>query len=83
MNEELSGLSVSDDVPSCQHHWVIQDSEGPRSVGVCRICGDLKQFRNYLETSHWGDDRARGDARAALIGRASQTRFAMEEEDEF
>ena len=83
-NEQLSGLSSTEDsVPSCPHHWVIQDSDGPQSVGVCRVCGEYKQFKNYLENSHWGDDKARSEARPALISRPSQTRFVLDEDDEF
>ena len=83
MNEQLSGVSVvEDNPPSCQHHWVIQDSGGPQSQGVCRICGALKSFKNYMETSYWGDDRNKTESRPALVGRSSQNRLVIDEEDE-
>ena len=41
----------------CQHHWLIQAADGPTSVGVCRICGETKDFKNYIETATWGDTR--------------------------
>ena len=44
-------------VPSCQHHWVIQAADGPTSPGVCRLCGESKDFKNYVETATWGDTR--------------------------
>ena len=41
----------------CQHHWLIQAADGPTSAGVCRICGEIKDFKNYVETATWGDTR--------------------------
>ena len=41
----------------CQHHWVIQAADGPTSSGVCRVCGEAKEFNNYVETATWGDTR--------------------------
>ncbi len=41
----------------CQHHWLIQAADGPTSPGVCRVCGEARDFRNYVETASWGDTR--------------------------
>ncbi len=41
----------------CQHHWLIQAADGPTSAGVCRICGEARDFKNYIETATWGDTR--------------------------
>ena len=41
----------------CQHHWLIQAADGPVSVGSCRICGEAREFNNYVETATWGDTR--------------------------
>ena len=41
----------------CRHHWLIQAADGPTSTGVCRICGETKDFNNYIETATWGDTR--------------------------
>ncbi len=41
----------------CRHHWVIQPADGPMSNGVCRICGETRDFQNYVETATWGDTR--------------------------
>lgn len=83
-NEQLSTLSPSaDTVPNCQHHWVIQDADGPESLGVCRECGTVKQFKNYLATSHWGEDRSRNESRASLLGKPSSSRIFVEDENDF
>ncbi len=41
----------------CRHHWVIQAADGPVSNGSCRICGETREFKNYVESASWGDSR--------------------------
>ncbi len=42
---------------TCRHHWVIDSPAGPVSNGICRLCGEVREFRNSLEDSYWrGDD---------------------------
>ena len=54
-------VSLVQEVPGgslvCSHHWLIQAADGPTSVGVCRICGETREFKNYVETATWGDTR--------------------------
>ena len=44
-------------VPACRHHWVIQPAYGPVSNGLCQICGETREFKNYVESATWGDSR--------------------------
>lgn len=37
--------------PSHAHHWRIDEAQGPRSEGVCRLCGARRNFKNWLEDS--------------------------------
>ena len=30
------------------HRWRIDEPNGPKSAGVCKICGQTKEFRNWL-----------------------------------
>ena len=32
----------------CTHHWRIDSPEGPTSRGVCKLCGEEKDFYNWL-----------------------------------
>ncbi len=43
--------------PQCCHHWSIQPADGPVSTGVCQVCGEVREFKNYVEASTWGDDK--------------------------
>jgi len=44
----------------CCHHWVIQPADGPISNGSCQVCGEIREFKNYVESATWGDTRAPG-----------------------
>ena len=43
--------------PQCCHHWAIQPATGPVSSGVCQVCGEVRELKNYVEASTWGDDK--------------------------
>ena len=32
----------------CSHYWIIETSQGPMSRGVCKLCGDEKEFLNVI-----------------------------------
>ncbi|MDP6402810.1 MAG: hypothetical protein QF467_04615 [SAR202 cluster bacterium] len=51
-----TGLFETPDIPVCQHHWVIDSPAGPVSQGTCRLCGEEREFQNYIEGSSWGYD---------------------------
>ena len=44
-------------VAACCHHWTIQPATGPVSQGVCKLCGEIREFKNYVEAATWGDSR--------------------------
>ncbi|MCY4366447.1 MAG: hypothetical protein OXE17_09520 [Chloroflexi bacterium] len=84
MEERISGLGIGEtDIQECQHHWVIQEADGPFSSGFCRLCGALKEFKNYLESSHWGDEKTRSESRTPLVGIPSKARVMVEDDEDF
>ena len=44
------------EAPICAHQWLIDTPAGKFSKGTCRLCGEEKQFQNYIEGSAWGYD---------------------------
>jgi hypothetical protein len=42
--------------PRCVHHWVIETPSGTTSWGVCKICGDKREFQNYASDFIWEGD---------------------------
>ena len=52
-------------VAQCCHHWVIQPADGPISNGSCQVCGEIREFKNYVESATWGDSRTTGKSSTA------------------
>lgn len=41
---------------TCHHYWIIEVPEGPTSRGVCKFCGEEKEFDNLGPDSwRYGD----------------------------
>ncbi len=38
---------------TCKHHWLIESPSGPTSVGECKLCGELRKFRNSVGDTGW------------------------------
>ena len=50
----MRGLVVSRAAPevatalvACHHHWIIDIPNGPSSSGICRDCGERRDFPNF------------------------------------
>jgi hypothetical protein len=52
-------------VSTCRHHWVIQPADGPVSNGLCQVCRETREFKNYVESATWGDSRITNKASSA------------------
>ena len=40
------------------HHWLIGKQDGPSSEGVCKACGEVRDFTNGFSRSYPGAFRA-------------------------
>ena len=40
----------------CRHYWIIESPKGPTSMGVCKLCGAEKEFKNFSPGSSWEGD---------------------------
>ena len=38
---------------SCVHFWQIESPNGPISAGTCKLCGEMREFRNSMYSSTW------------------------------
>ena len=47
---------------ACRHHWVIEAPTGPVSRGTCQQCGNVREFKNYIESAPWGEDTSASQA---------------------
>ena len=32
----------------CRHHWIIETPNGPVSKGICKLCGEKRDFENIF-----------------------------------
>ncbi len=57
----------------CAHHWLIDVAGGPKSKGVCRICGAERLFKNALDRVEWdnGDSTSTAAPRMPVATAAS------------
>jgi len=39
------------------HYWMIETPKGPKSEGVCKFCGDIREFDNFGPDFYWGGDK--------------------------
>ena len=60
-------------VAACRHHWVIQPADGPVSNGSCQVCGETREFKNYVESATWGDNRmtSKSSSESAVVSSTS------------
>jgi hypothetical protein len=40
----------------CAHHWLIESPNGPTSRGTCKVCGELREFKNSVQITSWESD---------------------------
>jgi len=59
MKEMITASQKTRVKTECRHHWVIESPSGPTSTGVCKHCGAVKEFNNYMPFSSWEDDNSR------------------------
>ncbi len=45
--------------PTCRHHWVIETPHGATSFGRCKVCDEVREFRNSAGDSLWEGDPMR------------------------
>lgn len=46
VKKEVSETEIAGKENTCHHYWVIEAPEGPTSRGVCKFCGEVKEFYN-------------------------------------
>jgi len=50
----------------CAHYWIIESPQGPVSKGVCRYCGAVSEFSNYMPYPSWEGKMAKPPEQASL-----------------
>ncbi|MBA7628033.1 hypothetical protein ES703_35503 [subsurface metagenome] len=59
MNRSNVKEKKSAEIKFCRHYWHIEEADGPVSRGICKICGEKKEFQNsWIASSYMGKDAA-------------------------
>ncbi|HVP04196.1 MAG TPA: hypothetical protein VMT90_00830 [Dehalococcoidia bacterium] len=58
--EQPNPVTEAPEVPTCQHHWKIDSPRGALSKGICKRCGEEREFRNSTTDYVWDDDSGQG-----------------------
>jgi len=37
----------------CKHHWIIETPHGGISRGICKFCGEIKDFENFFKLDYY------------------------------
>jgi hypothetical protein len=74
---------VEQEAPQCRHHWVIESPHGATSVGRCKLCKEVREFRNSAADTLWeGDPMASISKMGGGSNRGIVTRTAPSSVDE-
>ena len=56
IEERIDQAFEEPEAPLCRHHWVIESPQGATSAGRCKLCGEIKEFRNSAVDTLWEGD---------------------------
>lgn len=71
--------TIGTEVPTCQHHWIIDTPRGATSLGFCKRCGEQREFRNSATDHLWEDES--GNSYNAWRGVRSTPKPASSDDD--
>lgn len=77
VEERVDQRIEEEQAPQCRHHWVIDSPQGATSLGRCKICGEIKEFRNSAVDTLWEGDpignagRMSGGSRRPVVAEVS------------
>lgn len=75
----VAEATIGTEVPTCQHHWLIETPRGATSHGRCKRCGEQREFRNSATDHLWEDES--GNSYNAWRGVRSTPKPASSDDD--
>ena len=54
--DDSGQVSLSTEIPTCRHIWIIEPPTGKFSKGTCKECNQKRDFDNYLQGTVWRND---------------------------
>jgi hypothetical protein len=69
-------VSIQSNVGTCVHHWMIEAPKGRESRGVCKNCGQIRNFANSNEHVMW--EQTNTIRNSIRVSRPSEIRLSDE-----
>jgi hypothetical protein len=54
--QDIGAVEVEEEEADHGHHWMIESPNGPTSIGTCKVCGTLREFKNSIQITSWESD---------------------------
>lgn len=45
----------------CKHYWIVDPPSGPTAQGICKLCGEEKEFPSVSDLDMRSPNQRRGD----------------------
>jgi len=55
VDERIEVVEAPEVIP-CAHYWVMEPANGPVSQGACQVCGEVRGFKNFIDSSNAHSD---------------------------
>ena len=55
VRDESTSIEVEEEADH-GHHWLIESPNGPTSIGTCKVCGTVREFKNSIQITSWESD---------------------------
>jgi len=70
-------------VPQCRHHWLIETPHGPTSWGICKHCGERREFSNASPDAFWEGPSVPTGQRDPTASYTTRISSSMEDDEGF
>ncbi len=62
----------------CRHYWKIESPKGTKSRGVCKLCGEIREFGNSIDRGPSRSELARQSLENKSLGPEATEQNAVE-----
>jgi len=59
LSRDESSPYLKQPTPDCAHYWIIEPANSPVSLGVCQVCREVREFKNFADgdTEGWSTNK--------------------------
>jgi hypothetical protein len=76
----VSGRNVARN-SDCGHHWLIETPQGATSWGMCKLCGESREFANSASDALWDAEGVPGAKAQAVASYGTRITSSIEDDE--